>query len=691
MAGISGGGAGTPVAGTNVAPVSFPGVASGIDYNSIIQKLTNLTLLPVTQYTNQVTQISAKNTELIKLNSILTSVQGSLTALTDPKTFNAFTGLSSDPTTATAVGNSNGSASPGSYVITATQLATASSVVAAPSSSTGNALSAPVSGDTLNPANNGKPGDTVPLRESDAAIAPTNGGSQRGQVTIDGVAISYDVTSESLQTIVANINTALASVDPGFTASYNAGSGAVSLNSTDQPISIGSLNDRGNLLSVLKLDVAPVNNTATNGSVVSAGPIGGLSQSAVFAGPNNAGLKTPLTGGDGSFFTINGTKIVINPSLDNIASVVNKINSSAAGVVATFNVTLNQLTLTSKNTGPTGIVIGSTASGDSSNFLAAVGLTPGSGATSNVGTQAFAKIQTPSGAITTYYSNSNSITNAIPGITLNIFKTTSTSTSLTISADSSPAISALNTFVSAYNAAINEINTATAAPVIKQTNSANSPASTTASSSVIANGGSLFGDFQIDEIKNKLINLASQVFNNGSASYQSLGAIGLLLDSSHQVLQSNSTATTTSGSPSQPITVSSADGTSGAFLPLNLVKFAAAFSANPSAVASIFTSASGFISDPKNGLGAYLTTVTGLPTSGINGFIGSIPQTSLLQNDENSNSAQIKSIQTYINQIQDEANAQADSLRKQFTATEGLIATYQSLQSQIGQLNNKVA
>ena len=37
-------GGGSTVYGNNVAPISFPGIASGIDYNSIITKYTNLTL-----------------------------------------------------------------------------------------------------------------------------------------------------------------------------------------------------------------------------------------------------------------------------------------------------------------------------------------------------------------------------------------------------------------------------------------------------------------------------------------------------------------------------------------------------------------------------------------------------------------------------------------------------------------------
>src|SRR5476651_540597 len=217
MAGLSGAtsASDTTVPGTNVPPVSFPGIASGIDYNSIITKLTNLTLLPVTQYNQQITQISAKNSELIKINGLLSSVQTSLNALSDSATYNHFAGTTSDPTVLTAASNGTGAA-PGSYLITNTQLATASSITSAPSLSTGHKMTDVLTNDTINAANDGQPSDTVPILESFAAINPTNGRNQRGQVTIDGQSITYDVASDSLQTIVANINAAvqLASVDP---------------------------------------------------------------------------------------------------------------------------------------------------------------------------------------------------------------------------------------------------------------------------------------------------------------------------------------------------------------------------------------------------------------------------------------------------------------------------------------------
>jgi hypothetical protein len=59
------------IPGTNVPPVSFPGIASGIDYNSIIQKLTSMTLAPTTQLNQQIATLNAANAELVKINGLL--------------------------------------------------------------------------------------------------------------------------------------------------------------------------------------------------------------------------------------------------------------------------------------------------------------------------------------------------------------------------------------------------------------------------------------------------------------------------------------------------------------------------------------------------------------------------------------------------------------------------------------------
>jgi flagellar hook-associated protein 2 len=650
--------------GTNLAPITFPGISSGIDYNSIVTKLTSLTLAPNTQYNSQITQLNAKNAELIKINNLLSSVQGALTVLSDPATFSAYAGSTTDPLDASATQLAGGTPAPGSYTVSSTQVATTTRI-----------FSGAGVGVTLN-AN-------TALISAGAAVTPTNGPTGRqGLFTVDGVSVTYDVNSQSLASIVGNIYTAVSAVDAGFTISVSA-NGEVSMSSTDEPISLGSSADRGNLETVLKLDIAQVNNAGPTYSVTSAGPVGGVNRGAVFSAGANAGFATAVTSGS---FTINGVVITVDAATENVAGILSKINSSTAGVVAAYDMTSGSFSLTNKGTGPQSIVVGSST--DTSNFLNATHLVSGTGPTTTVGKQAYVAVLTSSGALQTTYSNSDSVSGAIAGLAINVTGSTTVPFTVTVSQNAAPATNALSAFASVYNAVMNEISVATAPPVVQQSKS--SVGSTTASSSVLAAGGVLYGDQTISTISSRLAQIVSGLAHNGSSSYNSLQSIGLALDSTHTVYQSNtdSQGATIDKTTSGAIASTSADGTDGSFAPLDLAKFSAAFAADPSAVASLFVSTSRTSTNGlTNQLGAYLTGVTGFPTSLVSGLVGTIPVISILQADENADTAQITSLNQSIKQVTDKANAQADMLRAQATASEALVAKYQSEQSAVNQIS----
>ena len=179
MSGVSGA-TGSTTYGTNVPPVSFPGIASGIDYNSIIQKLTSMQLAPVTQLNHQIATLNAANSELIKINSMLASVQNSLMAISDPNSFNAFSATSGNTAIATAAGIANVAATPGTYQIINTQLATATQVTS--NASAGHTMLDVMPGTTAT-------GEQVALANSWTAIKPSNGTGAKGSVTIDGVSV----------------------------------------------------------------------------------------------------------------------------------------------------------------------------------------------------------------------------------------------------------------------------------------------------------------------------------------------------------------------------------------------------------------------------------------------------------------------------------------------------------------------
>ncbi len=153
------------VPGTNVAPVSFPGIASGIDYNAIIQKLTSMTLSQNVSLNSQITTLNAANTELIKINNMLNCVQNSLGALSDPLIFNTWLATSSDTTEGSASAISGATPVAGTYTVTAQTQGTATTI-------TNN----PAAGHSINDNNS----VNKPLAQSYAAITPSNGNSSTG-------------------------------------------------------------------------------------------------------------------------------------------------------------------------------------------------------------------------------------------------------------------------------------------------------------------------------------------------------------------------------------------------------------------------------------------------------------------------------------------------------------------------------
>src|SRR5579872_6949990 len=92
MSGLSGVGSSSTGTGTtssqtgtlgNVPPISFPGIASGIDYNAIIEKLTSLTLAQNQPLNAENNNLAAQNKELLKINGLIQNVQSAISNLGD--------------------------------------------------------------------------------------------------------------------------------------------------------------------------------------------------------------------------------------------------------------------------------------------------------------------------------------------------------------------------------------------------------------------------------------------------------------------------------------------------------------------------------------------------------------------------------------------------------------------------------
>ncbi|HUA08802.1 MAG TPA: flagellar filament capping protein FliD [Candidatus Acidoferrales bacterium] len=644
------------VYGTNVAPISFPGIVSGIDYNEIIDKLTQLSLAPTTQLNAQIATLNNANTELIKISNLLSSVQNALGALSNPNLFSTYQAVSGDPSDLSATGIPGVVATPGLYTIDSVKAATNTSILS--SASAGHAITDLITTGQYA----GDASDTVPLAYSYARVTPENGQNGEGSVTVDGVSISYNVDTQSLDQILNNITSQVDSkADAGFLATLV--NGVVEFSSSDAQISLGSNSDQGNLLQVFQLSNAQLINSGSSGFIEGTSNVGGINPDADFNASGNAGFVTPVTAG---YFTINGVKIDVSEG-ENLNDILSAINSSSAGVTAVFNSVSGQIELTNQNSGPQSIVLG--ASGDTSNFLTAAGLTAASGAKTTVGAQSAITVQNPDGTSTTYYNNSNTVTNAVPGISLTISGNTTTPFTLDVTQNTTLLVSTLQNFVSIYNAAVTEINNATAPPIVLATSSALSVAQSIP-------GGVLWNDPSAQSIIPELESIVGGFLGNNS-TYNSLAQAGLLLNSSFATVQA--TSIDAQDGETSPVQNENVSGTDGHLAPLNVSAFLAAYASNPNAVQDLIVGANSLTTQ----LGEYLTTITGAPTLLNAGPVGNIPAVSLIQNDENGNNDTITSLQQQIAQITDEANQQANILRSGFVDSETAIAGLQAEQQEL--------
>ncbi len=507
--------------GTNVPPISFPGIASGIDYNSIINKYTQMTLEQETPLQNQITTLNSQQSELLKIQDLIGKFQDSFQAISDPANFTATKPTSSNSAAVAASTISGSVATPGNYVIDSASLATATQII-------------------NDPASNGTFSQNTALVNAGASITPNNGSATQGQITINGLQLNYDVNATTLQSFIATNATALASV--GVTMSYDAATQAVTISST-QPLTLGSATDSGNLLQVLKLDTAQITDNAGTYSATSTSAIGGINVGAVFDTSQNAGFSTAVTSGK---FSINGVAFNVDATTNNLNDILNEINQSSAGVIASYDQSTDSVVLTAKAEGPQGITLGST--GDTSNFLQAAGFLTNAtqpnqlsaGATENVGNSAKIVFTDAAGTQHTVYSNSNTVTNVVPGVSLALQQavdgTIVAPVTISVAQDSSVLQSAITSWVNSYNALIDEINTATQAPVVGTTTSS---ATGQTSGTQLTGGGVLFNNEEVSSIKDQLVNLVSGYMNTGSTSYNSLSSIGLTLDSSFSVAQAS--------------------------------------------------------------------------------------------------------------------------------------------------------
>jgi flagellar hook-associated protein 2 len=118
---------------------------------------------------------------------------------------------------------------------------------------------------------------------------------------------------------------------------------------------------------------------ASASTASSSGPLGAaINPNAAL---DSSGIASEITGGA---FSINGVSFTIDPTSDTLQGVLNQINSSGAGVTATYNASLDKVTIANTTAGDTSVINFSTPS-DGSNLLQILSVTQGTQSTNGNG------------------------------------------------------------------------------------------------------------------------------------------------------------------------------------------------------------------------------------------------------------------------------------------------------------------
>lgn len=445
------------------------GLASGFDWRTLVDQLAQAERAPEQRLQSDQATIQQRNAAYGKIQTQLETLNTRLTTLTDASFFTSRLTQTSDSTHATATAAA--SATLGQFVFDIQQLATASKQQG--TANIGGALNATsdVSSLALNTA-----GFNTPITD--------------GTFTVNGKQVTIAAT-DTLQAVFGKISTATGGA---VTGSYDPTSDKISLTSSSA-IVLGSATDTSNFLQVAKLS-----NNGT-GSISSATALGSIRLGASLASAN---FTTPLTdGGAGAGeLKINGVSIQYNASADSVAAVLDRINTSTAGVTASYDAVNDRFTLVSKATGDMGIALEDVTG----NFLAATGL---SGGTLQRGQDLLYTVNN-GGQLR---SQSNTISEATSGVAgLSVTALDKGAVTISVNSDTAKIKQGITDFLAAYNQVQTLIDSQTAS-------------TTDAQGKVTA--GLLAGEMDANDIASQLRRLTFGQATGLTSAIKSLSDLGI--------------------------------------------------------------------------------------------------------------------------------------------------------------------
>ena len=468
--------------------------------------------------------------------------------------------------------------------------------------------------------------------------------------------VSYS-TGDTYQDILNRI----ASIDGIESAYYDADTGKVNIVGSDRGSSNSiSITDKtGNLANLWGIDKTETGSDKGS-TLVAAKSLSDVKTASPFS---QAGFASPVTAGT---FTINGVKFTINnTNTQTMDDIINTINSNdKVGVKAQYNPTSGEFILTSTETGNRSIAIG--AASDTSNFLSAMGLT---GAIQNIGQNCIYSIDAVYGGMD-QVSQSNTVTDAVEGLTLNFRETTvGAGEVISIKNDTEASKTAIKEFIELYN----EVTTTIYTKLTEKKTKAQKELTGLTDDEKNALGkedletyesaykiGLLSGDSTLRNIRSQMRNIMSSVVSGADSLFNSLSDIGI--------------STGNIGSDYTTTMV-------GTLSIIDEDKLDAALEQNPDLVAKLFnagadsskTSEMGIARRLKDALNSF-TKSDGLLTARIG------------RTDNSVNSQMGKQLSALTSQItaqQERLDSKYDSLVKKFAAMETALSNFQQQQASL--------
>ena len=400
--------------------LGISGLASGFDWRSLVDQLTQVERTPQTRLRTEQNAIDQRKIAFGSIATQLSVLRNRVTALKDTSLYNARSVSVSD--SALASSTAAASTAQGSFAFAVTQLATTAARVGTSD------VAAPLNGSS----------DVSGLTLSNASFATA---VTAGNFTVNGKQVTL-ATSDTLQQVFDKISTATGGQ---VTGTYDPATDKISLSSVSE-IVLGSATDTSNFLTVARLS----NNGL--GSLSSTSALGALKlNNNLLTAPLNVGISD---GGAGlGKLKINGVEITYNATTDSITDVIKRITDSGAGVTASYDSVNDRFRVANKTTGDLGIALEDVTG----NFLAATGL----GASTIERGKDLLYTVNGGGQLA---SHSNTITgdsSGIEGLSVTVLKANSTFT-IGVNADTTKVKTAIEEFISDYNKVQSIIDTNTA-------------------------------------------------------------------------------------------------------------------------------------------------------------------------------------------------------------------------------------